>query len=92
MKERDTRMKTMKCLIATIFLAVAASATAMAQDKGTVPEKIKDEAEEAAEAAKTFREIMKVPEDAIPETKVIAPPSVLDFPTTLDSYSRARRG
>jgi hypothetical protein len=32
------------------------------------PDKIKHEAEESREAAKTFRDIMKIPEDAIPST------------------------
>jgi SH3 domain-containing YSC84-like protein 1 len=76
-------MKSMKCLIAIILLLLAASALAIGQDKGTIPEKIRDEAEESTEAAKTFREIMKVPEDAIPERVFESAKCVAVFPSTI---------
>lgn len=76
-------MRSMTQLIAVLCLALAASTVALAQTKEMAPEKIRDEAKESAEAAKTFREIMKVPEQAIPETVFEAAKCVAVFPSTI---------
>jgi lipid-binding SYLF domain-containing protein len=77
------RVRTMMHLVAALCLMLAVFALTSAQDKGTVPDKIKDEAKESAEAAKTFREIMQAPDKGIPQAILDDAKCVAVFPSTI---------
>ena len=73
--------RTVICSVVTALFLVATGLAAPGQDKASG--KLKDAAEESAKAAETVREIMGIPEKAIPQTVFEGAECVAVFPSTI---------
>jgi SH3 domain-containing YSC84-like protein 1 len=73
--------RTVICSVVTALFLAATSLLAQGQDKASG--KLKDAAEESAKAAETLREIMGIPEKAIPQNVFEAAECVAVFPSTI---------
>ena len=73
--------KTVICSVVIALFLVAAGLTASGQN--TASGKLKDAAEESTKAAETVREIMSIPEKAIPQNVFEAAECVAVFPSTI---------
>ena len=75
------KMKRSMYMMAALCLLLAVGQIALGQE--SVPEKMKDAADEAAKAAETLGEIMGIPEKAIPKNVLDDAHCVAVFPSTI---------